>query len=53
MGRHRLLLLRRQVREDLLAEGHPAGGLRLYYLNEDGTCSDTPLEVNTGKSYVP
>ena len=31
----------------------PAGGLRLYStLNEDGTCSDTPLEVNTGKSYV-
>ena len=52
MGRHRLLLLRRQVREDLLAEGTPLEALRLYYLNEDGTCSDTPLEVNTGKSYV-
>ena len=26
MGRRRLLLLRRQVRVDLLAEGHPAGG---------------------------
>ncbi len=33
-------------------KGTPLEALRLYYLNEDGTCSDTPLEVNTGKSYV-
>ena len=26
-------------------------GIR-YYLNEDGSCSDTPVEINTGKSYV-
>ena len=33
-------------------KGTPLEALRLYYLNEDGTCSDTPLEVNIGKSYV-
>ena len=33
-------------------KGTPLEALRLYYLNEDGTCSDTPLEINTGKSYV-
>ena len=27
-------------------KGTPLEALRLYYLNEDGTCSDTPLEVN-------
>ena len=26
--------------------------LRLYYLTEDGKCSDIPLPVNVGKSYV-
>ena len=33
-------------------KGTPQEALRLYYLTEDGQCSDTPLEVNTGKSYV-
>ena len=33
-------------------KGTPLEALRLYYLNEDGTCSDTPLEINIGKSYV-
>lgn len=33
-------------------KGTPLEALRLYYLTEDGKCSDTPLEVNTGKSYV-
>ena len=33
-------------------KGTPLEALRLYYLTEDGQCSDTPLEVNIGKSYV-
>ena len=33
-------------------KGTPLEALRLYYLNEDGSCSDTPVEINTGKSYV-
>ena len=33
-------------------KGTPLETLRLYYLNEDGSCSDTPVEINTGKSYV-
>ena len=33
-------------------KGTPLETLRLYYLNEDGQCSDTPLDVNIGKSYV-
>ena len=33
-------------------KGTPQEALRLYYLTEDGQCSDTPLEVNIGKSYV-
>ena len=33
-------------------KGTPLEALRLYYLTEDGQCSDTPVEINTGKSYV-
>lgn len=33
-------------------KGTPLEALRLYYLTEDGQCSDTPLDVNIGKSYV-
>ncbi len=33
-------------------KGTPLEALRLYYLTEDGKCSDIPLEVNIGKSYV-
>ena len=33
-------------------KGTPLEALRLYYLTEDGQCSDVPLEVNIGKSYV-
>lgn len=33
-------------------KGTPLEALRLYYLDENGKCSDTMLEVNTGKSYV-
>lgn len=33
-------------------KGTPQEVLRLYYLTEDGQCSDTLLDVNTGKSYV-
>ena len=32
--------------------GYYCYALRLYYLTEDGQCSDTPVEINTGKSYV-
>ncbi len=53
LGRHRLLLLRRQVREDLLAEGHPAGGPAPVLPDRGRPPAATPLlEVNTGKSYV-
>lgn len=33
-------------------KGTPLEALRLYYMTEDGQCSDIPLEVNIGKSYV-
>lgn len=33
-------------------KGTPLETLRLYYLTEDGQCSDTLLDVNIGKSYV-
>ena len=33
-------------------KGTPLEALRLYYLTEDGKCSDIPLEINLGKSYV-
>ena len=33
-------------------KGTPLEALRLYYLNENGQCSDTPCEINIGKSYV-
>ena len=33
-------------------KGTPLEALRLYYLTEDGQCSDTPVEINIGKSYV-
>lgn len=33
-------------------KGTPLEALRLFYLTEDGQCSDTPLEINMGKSYV-
>ena len=33
-------------------KGTPLEALRLYYMTEDGKCSDIPLEVNIGKSYV-
>lgn len=33
-------------------KGTPMEALRLYYLTEDGQCSDTSLEVNIGKSYL-
>ena len=33
-------------------KGTPRETLRLYYLTEDGQCSDTLLDVNIGKSYV-
>ena len=33
-------------------KGTPLEALRLYYLTEDGQCSDTPVEINTGNSYV-
>ena len=33
-------------------KGTPLEALRLYYLDENGQCSDTPCEINIGKSYV-
>ena len=33
-------------------KGTPLEALRLYYLTEDGQCSDEQLPVNIGKSYV-
>ena len=33
-------------------KGTPLEALRLYYLTEDGQCSDQQLPVNIGKSYV-
>lgn len=33
-------------------KGTPLETLRLYYLTEDGQCSDILLDVNIGKSYV-
>lgn len=33
-------------------KGTPLEALRLYYLTDNGQCSDTPLEINIGKSYV-
>lgn len=33
-------------------KGTPLEALRLFYLTEDGKCSDIPLEINIGKSYV-
>ena len=33
-------------------ESSPQEALRLYYLDENGQCSDTPCEINIGKSYV-
>ena len=33
-------------------KGTPLEALRLYYLTEDGQCSDPPVEINTGQSYV-
>ena len=33
-------------------KGTPLEALRLYYLTEDGQCSDQQLDVNIGKSYV-
>jgi hypothetical protein len=33
-------------------KGTPMECLRLYYLDENGQCSDNYLEINTGKSYV-
>ncbi len=33
-------------------KGTPLEALRLYYLDENGQCSDQYVEVNTGKSYV-
>ncbi len=33
-------------------KGSPLEALRLYYLTADGQCSDIPLEINLGKSYV-
>ena len=33
-------------------KGSPLEALQLYYVTEDGQCSDTPLDVNVGKSYL-
>jgi len=33
-------------------KGTPMAALQLYYLTPDGQCSDVPLDVNIGKSYV-
>ncbi|MDD4850559.1 MAG: DUF3048 C-terminal domain-containing protein, partial [Gemmiger sp.] len=33
-------------------KGTPLEALRLYYLDENGQCSENYVEVNTGKSYV-
>ena len=33
-------------------KGTPLQALQLYYATEDGKCSDTPLDVNVGKSYL-
>ena len=33
-------------------KGTPLEALRLYYLDENGQCSENFVEVNTGKSYV-
>lgn len=33
-------------------KGTPLEALRLFYLDENGQCSDTPVEINMGKSYV-
>ena len=33
-------------------KGTPLEALRLYYATEDGRCSDIPVEINIGKSYL-
>lgn len=33
-------------------KGTPLEALQLYYLDQNGQCSQTPLDVNIGKSYV-
>ena len=50
--RYRLLRYGGKVEKIYWQKGTPLEALRLYYLTEDGKCSDIPLEVNIGKSYV-
>lgn len=33
-------------------KGAPGQALQLYYLTEDGKCSDIPLEMNIGRTYL-